>query len=287
MATGKLSPSADLHPTTLIRDRIVVTLAALVWIGGTLLGSGWFGGGGVASQGDGLFSDAATLIAPKGPAFSIWSVIYIGLLGYVVWQWLPGAAKSEWARVSRIPAAIAIALNGVWLLVVFAGWVGVSVLVILGIAAALGILLHRTARLAREGWPVQVWVAVTFGLYLGWICVATCANIALWLVGLGVPTVSGTSVALTVVVLAVVVALVAFLLSRTHQPFYQAAIAAAVIWGTAWVSAGRFAGEPLNSTVGYAAAVAAAAVAVLGVVFVIRASRRTSPVRRAGVAPRT
>ena len=260
----------------LVRDRLLVTTAAVVWIAGTLLGSGWLGGGGVESQGDGLFSDNATLIAPMGPAFSIWSMIYIGLLGYVIWQWLPGSATSEWARMSRLPAAVAIALNGVWLLIVFAGWVGVSVLVILGIAAALGVLLRRTADLRSESWAVQVWVAATFGLYLGWVCVATCANIALWLTGLGVPAASGVSVALTIAVLVVVIVLVAFLLSRTRQPVLQAAIAAAAVWGTAWISAGRFTGELSSGPVGYAAAVTAVVIALLGILFVWRSSRRSS-----------
>jgi hypothetical protein len=252
---------------------VLVTIAAAIWIVGTSLGSGWFGGGGVDSQGNGLFSDSTTLIAPMGPAFSIWSVIYVGLLGFGIWQWIPGAAKSEWARVSRLPAAVSIALNGTWLLVVFAGWVGVSVLVILGIAAALGIVLHRTARLPAEGWAPQVWVALTFGLYLGWICVATCANIALWLVDLGVAEASGLAVGLTIAVLVVVIGLVAFLLSRTRQPLFQAALAAAVVWGISWVSAGRFLGELPNATIGYAAAVAAVVVAALGLIFVVRSSR--------------
>lgn len=279
MTTSRQQPSVDLPPKTLIRDRVLVTIAAVIWIVGTGLGSGWFGGGGVESQGNGLFSDSTTLIAPMGPAFSIWSVIYVGLLGFVIWQWLPGSAKSEWARVSRLPAAVSIALNGTWLLVVFAGWVGVSVLVILGIAAALGIVLQRTGRLPAEGWAPQVWVALTFGLYLGWICVATCANIALWLVDLGMAEASGLAVGLTIAVLAVVIGLVAFLLSRTRQPLFQAALAAAVVWGLSWASAGRFMGELPNVTIGYAAAVAAVIVAVLGVIFVVRS------VRRAGAVP--
>lgn len=276
MTTYRHPSSVDLPSKTLTRDRVLVTIAAVVWIVGTTLGSGWFGGGGVESQGNGLFSDSTTLIAPMGPAFSIWSVIYIGLVGFVIWQWLPGAARSEWARVSRLPAAVSIALNGTWLLVVFAGWVGVSVLVILGIAAALGVVLHRTARLPGEGWAPQVWVALTFGLYLGWICVATCANIALWLVGLGVAEASGLAVGLTIAVLVVVIGLVAFLLSRTRQPLFQGALVAAVVWGISWASAGRFMGELPNATIGYAAAGTAVIVTVIGVAFVVRSARSIS-----------
>lgn len=253
-----------------MRDRLIVTAAAIIWIVGTLIGTGWLGGGGVEAQGGGLFTDSTTLIAPAGPAFSIWSVIYVGLLGYVIWQWLPGNRDSAWARLTRMPAAWAIALNGVWLLVVFAGWVGMSVVVILGIAAALGVLLWRTADLPAGGWASQVWVAATFGLYLGWICVATCANIASWLVGLGVPAASPVSEAITIGVLAVVIALTVLLLTRTRQRVLQIALAAAVAWGTGWIAAGRFSGDLVSQPVAYAAAITALCVVAAGALVVLR-----------------
>lgn len=238
------------------RNQLVVTAAAVLWIVGTLIGTGLVGaGGGVEEQGDGLFSDTATLIAPDGPAFSIWSVIYLFLAAYVVWQWLPRSDGSPWARRTRLPAAASLALNGVWLLVVFAGWVLVSVLVIVAIAIALGVILRRTAELPDEGpWP-RVVVSVTFGLYLGWICVATCANVALWLVDLGVPAQGRAAGWVTVAVLGVVVVLVAVLL-RLSERVLGTALAAAVVWGVSWVAVGRLAGEPADAVVGYAAVAA-------------------------------
>lgn len=263
--------------STLRRDQLLVTLAAVVWVVGTLIGTGVLGGGGVEEQGDGSFSDDATLIAPDGPAFSIWSVIYAFLALYVVWQWLPRAAESPWATRTRWPAAASLALNGAWLLVVFAGWVLGSVLVIAGIAASLGVVLRRTAGLPDEGWLPRLAVSVTFGLYLGWVCVATCANVALWLVGLGVPAEGVASTWTTVGVLLVVVALAGFLLTRTDDRVVRTALAAAVTWGVVWVAVGRLSGEPANATVGYAAVVAAVLVVALWVVTTLR--RPGSPAR--------
>lgn len=260
---------------TVRAQQVVVTLAALLWIGGTLVGTGAVAGGGVESQGGGLFSDSATLIAPQGPAFSIWSVIYLGLAGYVVWQWLPRVADSRWARATRLPAAAAIALNGLWLLVVFAGWVWLSVVVMLGIVVSLGLVLRATSGLPRQGLGADVWVSATFGLYLGWICVATCANIASWLVGLGVDADSAVSTWITVGVLAVVVVLALWLLSRTDQRLFQLGLTAAVVWGTAWVAAGRLTGDLRSEVVGIAAALTAVAVAFLG----LRAAAQHMPDR--------
>ena len=260
--------------STLRRDQLIVTLAAVLWIGGTLIGTGLVGGsGGVEEQGEGLFSDSTTLIAPHGPAFSIWSVIYLFLAGYVVWQWLPDGARSERARLTRLPAAASLALNGLWLLVVFAGWILVSVLVILGIALSLGLVLRRTAGLRDEGLAPRVLVSGTFGLYLGWVCVATCANIASWLVGLGVPTDGRVPTLVTLAVLAVVVGLAWYLLGRSPDRVFRGAFTAAVTWGVAWVSVGRFIGDLRSDTVGYAAALAAVCVAALGVLALLRRGR--------------
>lgn len=268
--------------STLRRDQLVVTVAAVVWLVGTLVGTGLVGGSGVEEQGGGLFSDSATLIAPHGPAFSIWSVIYLLLAGYVLWQWLPAGSGSRWAARSRLPAAASLALNGIWLLVVRAGWITLSVAVIAAIALSLGLVLRRTADLPGQTWPARILGAATFGLYLGWICVATCANIALWLVDAGVPPARPSSVVVTVLVLTVVVVLAAVLLHRTPDRVLRASFAAAVTWGLAWVGVGRLVGDLRSDTVGYAAAVAAALVALLGLVAVVRAPRPSQPITQQG-----
>lgn len=272
--------SANSQPPTLVRDRILVSIGAIVWVAGTLVGMGIVGGPGVEQQGEGLFSDAATLIAPHGPAFSIWPVIYLCLAAYIVWQWLPASSASRWAGVTRVPAAASLALNGLWLFSVFAGWIFVSVLVMLGIVVSLGLILRATAKLPAGSAAEQAIVGVTFGLYLGWICVATCANIASWLVSLGVARDGALATVLTVVVLAVVIVLAALLLRRARHRIFQLAFAAAIIWGVAWVAVGRFVGELANSTIGAAALVAAAAVAVLAALHLLRVRAVTGELPR-------
>jgi hypothetical protein len=131
----------------------------------------------------------------------------------VVWQWLLSASRSRWAARTRVPAAAAIALNGLWLLAVQADLIWLSVAVMAGIVASLGLVLSRTTDLAREGWAADLPVSATFGLYLGWIAVATCANSR---------SSSSTSVSrrphhsegVTVAVLVVVVGIVAWLPGR-------------------------------------------------------------------------
>lgn len=161
---------------------------------------------------------------------------------------------------------------------VAAGWLTVSVLVMAGIAASLGLVLRAYAGEPREGVVADVVVGATFGLYLGWICVAACANVASWLVGLGVPVDSGVPTAVTVLVLAVVVVLAGALMHRARRLPFATTLAAAVVWGTGWVSSGRFTGELRSDVVGWAAAATALAVACVWAALVVtRVSGRRRP----------
>lgn len=267
---GRVDRSLSSH---LMRDRWAVTIAAVIWIVGTLFGTGVIGGG-VSQQGDGLFSDTATLIAPDGPAFSIWSVVYLGLLAYVIWQWLPASGQSRWTGVSRIPAAAAIALNGVWLLVVQADLILLSVFIILAIALSLGWLVRNLSPQPRESVTTDLVIGATFGLYLGWVCVATCANVALYLVDLGAPAEGTVAEWITVGVLVVVVVLVGYLLRRASHRSVRLGIAGAAVWGACWIAVGRFGGELRSDVVAYAAVGAALLIALTTVVHLLRRSGR-------------
>lgn len=263
------SPSAS----SVVGGRILVSLAAVVWVLGTAVGVGILGQGGVPSQAGGLLSDHATLIAPHGPAFSVWFLIYVGMVGYVVWQWLPSATESVWAAATRVPAALALALNGIWLQVTFADQLGLSVLVILGILVSLCWIVSVARTLPRGAGPSLLWVEVTCGLYLGWICVATIANVAAWLVSLGVSATGENAVALTIVMILVVVVLASVMLRSTSMVGFQAGFTFTVAWGLAWVGVARLVGELQSAPVGWAALAAAAGVLVLGLTHVVMAVR--------------
>ena len=122
-----------------------VTVAEILCIVGTLLGVGLIGGTRVEESAGGALSAEATRLAPAGPAFSIWSVIYLGLAAYTVWQWLPSSV-TERTRSTGWLAAVSMLLNAGWLLVTQQGWIWASVVVILALALVLGELLRRITR---------------------------------------------------------------------------------------------------------------------------------------------
>jgi len=143
--------------------QIVVTASEIFCVVGTLFGIGVIGTRVEESSGGALASDA-TLLAPAGPAFSIWSVIYAGLLAYTIWQWLPRNKTSERHRSIGWLVAASMILNAVWLLVTQVGAIWVSVVVILALAVVLGSLLMILNAHPAETTAEKVITDGTFGL---------------------------------------------------------------------------------------------------------------------------
>ena len=65
--------------------QVVVLLTSLAAIGAAFVGSGAVVGTPIQEAAGGWLDSDSTLIAPARPAFSIWSVIYTGLLMYALW----------------------------------------------------------------------------------------------------------------------------------------------------------------------------------------------------------
>lgn len=130
---------------------------------------------------------------PAGYVFAIWGIIYIGWIAFTIYQLLP--SQKENARLRRLGYLFAASnlLNAAWLFCWHYNQFGLSVLVMLGL---LGLLIASYLRLnvnRSHANPAEYWsVDVLFSVYLGWITVATVANITDWLYfvgwdGFGIP----------------------------------------------------------------------------------------------------
>uniref|UniRef100_UPI003B3BDD83 tryptophan-rich sensory protein n=1 Tax=Pseudactinotalea sp. TaxID=1926260 RepID=UPI003B3BDD83 len=204
------------------------------------------------------------------PAFSIWSVIYLGLAAYVVWQWMPANAVTERTRRTGWLIALSMLLNATWLLVTQQGWIWASVVVIALLMVVLGRILVGLAGRPARSTAERVVVDGTFGLYAGWVAVATCANVTAALVDSGVELPGAAGEWVGVLVLGVAVAVAALL---AHRVGGRLAVAAAMAWGLAWIAIGRLTDQPASTVVGVAASAAALAVVTLTVVARIRRAR--------------
>jgi len=115
---------------------------------------------------------------PAGYVFSIWGLIYVGLLAFAIYQALP--AQRDNPRLRRIGYLFALAClaNIAWLFL----WhyelfpltlLAMVPLLLFLIAIYLRLEVGRAQVAATEKWLVHV----PFSIYLGWITVATIANV--------------------------------------------------------------------------------------------------------------
>jgi hypothetical protein len=119
------------------------------------------------------------LFVPAGYVFSIWGIIYIGLIAYTVYQALPAQRENPLLRKTGYLVAASGVANISWLFL----WhyqqfvytlIAMVALLILLIAIYLALGIGRTAVPALENWVVRI----PFSIYLGWISVATIANVS-------------------------------------------------------------------------------------------------------------
>lgn len=145
-----------------------------------------------------------SLFTPAGFTFSIWGVIYLMLLIFVIWQALPAQRGNQ--KVAGISKYFQIncLMNAVWIVVWHYDLLALSLVVMLGILATL-ILTYRALIASIDTAPFVEHIALylPFSLYTGWISLATIANASALQNGNGWDDVWLTAVQWTLVKLAV------------------------------------------------------------------------------------
>lgn len=251
--------------------QVVVAMSAVVSVVGAAIGSGAFGGTPIAEAAGGVLAADATLVAPDGPAFGIWTPIYLGLLAYAGWQAFPSRrADPRQRRVGWLVAATML-VNAAWIFTVQAGRVTASVVVIGVLLVLLVAVYAGLLALPPGGWVETVLLDGTMGLYLGWVSLATIANTAAALVAAGV-TEAGLGEVPWAILLMVVAAVVGVIVAGAGNGRF--AFAAALIWGLAWVAVARTSGA--DESMGVAISAVAAAVVVLAGTLIARWHSRTA-----------
>ena len=222
-----------------------ITTAALTVIAivTAAFGAGAFGGTPIQDAAGGWLGPDGTWIAPASTAFSIWSVIYLGLIAYTVWQFLPSAQSARHDRL-RPWILAGILLNSVWIWTVQAGWLAISVLVIVLLLAVLCRILVMMESMPHRGWAERILLDGVQGLYLGWVSIATVANAAAWLGSMG-----WTGAPMGPIVWTNIMIVAATLIGAFTAVYSGGRLMPAVglAWGLAWIAVGRSDGTGLNS----------------------------------------
>jgi len=158
------------------------------------------------------------LFVPAGITFSIWGIIYLLLAVYCIVQF----RDSNQEIVSKIGwiFAISCVLNGLWIVAWHYGNLPLSLIIMLGILVSLiyiNILIRDI--------PFGI-IKASFGIYLGWICIATIANVTALLVTLDWNGIGISEESWTIIMIAAGALIASLALYRLNNPF----IGLAVVW---------------------------------------------------------
>ncbi|ARD48333.1 lantibiotic ABC transporter permease [Sporosarcina sp. P33] len=125
------------------------------------------------------------LFAPAGFTFSIWSLIYLLLLGHVIYQLglFQKRKNPELLRQVGIFFIISSALNASWIFLWHYEYLLFSVIVMLLLLLTLIKITAITSYASLTSREV-FFIKLPFSIYFGWITIATIANITAFLVSI-------------------------------------------------------------------------------------------------------
>jgi benzodiazapine receptor len=115
---------------------------------------------------------------PAGYVFSIWGVIYLGMLAYTIFQALPSQADNPVLKRIAPYYWIGSLANIIWLFLWHYELFSWTILFMLLILVSLVLIIRNLSEVKGfNKWLVRL----PFSIYLGWISVATIANASQWL----------------------------------------------------------------------------------------------------------
>lgn len=151
-----------------------------------LSNTGIFNGNTVANVSDKYHN----YFTPAGYAFSIWGLIYLGLLGFVFYTGSSlfknntGNDNLDNDVVLKIRWWFVISCigNSFWVIAWLYGYIGITVILMLIVLFSLLMIIVNT-RMELDFHPVKKYLFIywPFAIYTGWISVALIADIAAWL----------------------------------------------------------------------------------------------------------
>ncbi len=124
----------------------------------------------------------AVLFVPAGYVFAIWGLIYLGLIGYTVRQALPSQRDSPVQRAIGPLYVVSALANIAWIFLWHYEQFVLTVPVMLLLLGSLIATYLRMDTLDPNSRAERWLVRIPFSVYLGWITVATVANVSATLV---------------------------------------------------------------------------------------------------------
>lgn len=132
----------------------------------------------INGQNTGEISDRFQVyFVPAGYVFSIWGLIYLGLIAFAIFQALPAQRENPRLRATGWWIALGGLANSAWIFLWHYEQFPLTILVMLLLLVTLMVTyvrlgIGKTSVPSAETWAVRL----PFSIYLGWITVATVAN---------------------------------------------------------------------------------------------------------------
>jgi len=182
-------------------------------------------------------SDAnPTLITPAGYVFSIWGIIYVLLGIFVIFQALPSEKGKDYKSSIGWLFVLSSIFNIAWLFLWQFEYLGLSVvLMFLLLASLISIYLRLDIGKTKVGFREKLAVHVPFSTYLGWITIASIANITVTLVSVnwgGFGVISETWATLIIIV----ALLITILVLATRKDIAYGLV---IVWALVGIASGQ------------------------------------------------
>lgn len=173
---------------------------------------------------------------PAGFTFGIWGIIYFLLIGFVFCSFFAAFGKFNDAAKTAINKAgpyflVTCLLNAGWIVAWHYLFLGLSLAIMLAFLVSL-ILLFLSIRPLKNEMPFfyRLWVYHPFLVYLGWISVATIANVTALFVGIGWQGEPFSPQTWSIIMIIIALLLGIFMVGKLKQPAFGFVLAWA-FWG--------------------------------------------------------
>jgi hypothetical protein len=211
------------------------------------------------------------LFVPAGLTFSIWGVIYLLLLCFLVYHFVVIGKKKK----SRRPFMQKISLLFMTSSMLNIGWIfawhhyqtHLSVIIMILLLLNL-LLIYRRLEIGKSTVPAaeRYLVHLPFSIYLGWISVATIANITALLVSVGW-TGWGLSPQVWAVIMIVTASLLAVIAAVSRRDIYFGLV---VVWALAGIMIRHYASPEPPMPILFAALLCAGMILLVHLIMIIK-----------------
>ncbi|MEO9483816.1 MAG: TspO/MBR family protein [Ekhidna sp.] len=166
-----------------------------------------------------------SLFTPAGFTFSIWGLIYSLLISYAIYQLMPrNKYRPIFDRINRHFVINCVA-NTLWIICWHYELITLSLILMAVILTSLiGIYRHILPN-KIEGFRDRLFIRIPFSLYLGWITVATLANISVEQTVIGMDNWMMTKTVWVFVELALAGAVGTVMIIRYRDPIFGGVVA--------------------------------------------------------------